>query len=277
VPSCQSDKDCTAGGLTCDLESHTCKQCLVNADCPLSYHCDAGKCEHDACVPGASRCGAKLGSVEQCAAAGDRWLTLFCSNSQSCVSVLGEASCSNWLCSPATTSCSTDTRRVEVCAADGTTTLVAKECADDEVCTAGNCAKVLCAPMLQFCKGGVVNECSADGTVSNLKQTCGPGTHCDDASALCLANYCSPGTERCEGNQVQRCNADGSGYVLDHECGTGSVCAGGVCRALLCEPNARSCDPSGVVRQCNALGTQAPVVDSCGAGEHCYENGANAT
>ncbi|HET7545111.1 MAG TPA: hypothetical protein VFK05_34840 [Polyangiaceae bacterium] len=272
---CDADAECTGVGLVCDYSKHVCTQCLVNADCPSTYHCAEGRCARDGCVAGASRCTKDGKGVELCGPEGDRWLTLFCAASQNCDADQGKATCSGWLCTPGTGGCSKDARRVEVCSADGESTLVDHECSATQVCTAGTCKEVVCTPGLSYCKAGAVLRCSDDGTSSTSVQVCGADSFCDDATAQCSTNACKPGTQTCQGNAAVRCKADGSGFETTDDCGKSSICTNGACRALLCEPNTRSCDDQGHVLLCNASGTAVTVVDTCDSGQHCVQTASS--
>ncbi|HVY49356.1 MAG TPA: IgGFc-binding protein [Minicystis sp.] len=90
------------------------------------------------------------------------------------------------------------------------------------------------------------------------------------------APACDQGTERCSGEQVQRCapGDDGQlGFQVEDDCGArGLVCATGLLRCTVCQPNALLCSGQEAM-QCKADGSGAEAIRTCdpSAGQACRE------
>jgi hypothetical protein len=159
------------------------------------------------------------------------------------------------------------------CNADGSGYLAGGvDCATSgQICAAGACTDLLCAPSTRYCDLGTVRQCSADGLSSTLYATCTATQYCDGATATCLAQVCSPNQPWCNGNVATTCNDDGSGYLTTGgtDCSTVSrVCVAGGCQDLVCVPNSRYCD-SGTVRQCSTDGSSSTLYQTCSAAQYC--------
>src|SRR5690606_25879370 len=53
---CDSDKDCTGGGLLCSEELGLCAECIESSDCGSGETCSQGECIAAICAPGPTQC-----------------------------------------------------------------------------------------------------------------------------------------------------------------------------------------------------------------------------
>src|SRR5262249_48794668 len=131
---------------------------------------------------------------------------------------------------------------------------------------------VSCAPGTPRCgPNKSVQQCKPDGTGW---VTVG---HCEDNQG-CSAGQCSPAS--CSG-MVSRCTLDGriqtcllgNGTFGDPvACPAGQACVGTDCIMTVCAPNARFCDGM-QVRQCDTLGSNSMVVNTCTGNQVCANGG----
>jgi len=238
--ACASDIVCTGDGLLCDKTAGHCVECLAHADCPGPYHCSAGSCELDVCMAGTSNC--KGNAVRRCNAAGDGYDSTPCGARQTCSAPGGVAACATWICTAGMAECDASAKKLITCAADGLSVATTVDCsAQGQVCFAGKCQTLICAPSMRFCEGKALKQCSADGLSATTVQTCLTTEYCDDASTTCRTGVCTPNQPGCDGTRAAVCNALGSGWLAGTDCNTlvGERCSAGAC---VCAASRADCD-----------------------------------
>lgn len=140
--------------------------------------------------------------------------------------------------------------------------------ANGKVCEAGVCAPLICEPNARYCEGNDVRRCSAHGGSSQVLQECWESEYCDAVSGACIPDGCAAGEPVCAGNVASTCKADGSAAQPGGTDCAEQVCHHGACQALVCVPNARSCE-AGNVALCNSLGTSFAPYATCRPREFC--------
>jgi hypothetical protein len=131
-------------------------------------------------------------------------------------------------------------------------------CPDNASCSAG---ALRCGPNKS------VEQCKTDGSgwmplghcADN--QNCSGG-QCSPSSCMGSATQCTPD------GRVQTCLATNGTYSDPVPCPTGQACVGTGCIMTVCTPNARFCDGQ-QVRQCDQLGSNSSVVDTCTGTQMC--------
>ena len=131
-------------------------------------------------------------------------------------------------------------------------------CPDNASCSAG---ALRCGPNKS------VEQCKADGSGWM------PLGHCADTQN-CSGGQCSPSS--CTGNatqctpdgRIQTCLPTNGTYSDPVACPTGQACVGTGCIMTVCIPNARFCDGQ-QVRQCDMVGSNSNVVDTCTGTQMC--------
>ncbi len=199
-----------------------------------------------------------------------------CTSSRYCDDSQGSAVCEQRICTANSPVC--DGNRATTCndngsgyASGGTT------CEADETCVSGTCLPVICTPNAYYCEGGNVQRCGADGTTSQLKDTCRASEYCEEGVSYCQTDTCTAGQPTCDGELVATCAADGSGPLADGVgCGDGETCAGGVCKAIYCTPGTQYCEDN-YRRTCNSTGTGYSSSSTCSSTMYCSQDTATTT
>lgn len=232
--------------------------------------CVDGKCVTCTCTPGQTACYDDFTIIE-CA---EDCLSTFetpCDAGKSCLN----GACFDWLCEPGTHFCDGDVYKI--CSSNGLSIQYEEDCAKKKQhCFNGACINTECPPNEYFCKdGSTMAHCAEDG-MSFTTEACPAEHYCDDggAAVTCLPWVCIPGEAFCEDNAAKICDAIGSAVVNEVDCGD-NVCVGGVCKSVICDAGTYSCNGSAVM-ECDPTGTSLSLVETCGEGQYCGENGDTA-
>jgi hypothetical protein len=147
----------------------------------------------------------------------------------------------------------------------------------EQTCKDGLCSPRVCVPQSVFCTGQDLRRCNATGNDFEVLATCSETETCDGGLQTCVAHSCVPQQPLCDDDVATVCLLDGSGPAAGGiDCYLqGQVCVSGACKARICEPSLSFCQ-AGSVYQCNASGTAAAPVQTCGAGQRCetFDDGA---
>lgn len=139
---------------------------------------------------------------------------------------------------------------------------------NNDACT-NTCQSNVCGDGFKY-EG--VEECD-DGNLDNS----------DACATTCLKNnVCGDGAigvdEQCDDNNVasgdgcsSTCQTEFSSCTVSADCASGQACDNNICRAIICEPNAKSCYDSDSWRVCNQLGTRYSPIYNCASGMVCQE------
>jgi formylglycine-generating enzyme required for sulfatase activity len=150
-----------------------------------------------------------------------------------------------------------------------------EECGATQLCIAGSCEELECAPNERFCEGATVRRCAASGLSSTEVSTCASHEYCDAASATCKTGVCAPGEPACDGTRATTCNASGSDFEAGGTaCSASETCASGACQPHVCEPDATFCQGQ-TVKACSTTGLSSSVEETC-VDQACVEAGGAA-
>lgn len=219
------------------------------------------------CEPGTARC--ESGQVLRCNSAGTQYTSeQSCSGRQTCQESSVGASCQAWVCTAGVTEC-VGGERIE-CSDDGLNILTRTNCDDlGKFCVDGSCKDQLCEPNSEFCRGGNVERCDADGRGSSVVQLCDRESFCDPAGPRCVEQVCDPNETSCRSNRIVTCNAEGSGFLPGGvECTTTQTCLFSLCVDHECTAGDRRCRGDAIQR-CRAGFWGFP--SRCPDGEFCDE------
>lgn len=229
------------GAMICDAGACICEN---DAHCAAGEYCDAGSCVDDVCTQGLVFCVGD--DVYQCNANGSNsTLVQSCGNlvcrDGDCIctadSQCGPAEhcsggvCVENLCPPDAVYCKGD--EVWECNADGTAENLVRDCAPmvcsnggcictdhgqcaaDQYCDQGACTADVCTQGQQFCSGGDVYLCNAEGSGSTLVEDCGR-LDCVSAQCRCTSDGQCPGLQVCIDGEC-RMTADSGMHTSDLE------------------------------------------------------------
>jgi hypothetical protein len=226
--------------------------------------CDAKNKRCYKCIPSAKRCDGT--NLVSCSADGLIMQSSECPAGGECMMPSCSASSCKTMPKPAHMECTTG-----VCDGDGTCVgcVNGEDCDTNQVCTGGRCVNKVCTPNMTTCtSGGMLQTCSADGTMQMDGRNCGAGL-CDAPNKTCYA--CKPNTDTCENGGAVHCDASGkqttTACTAANECSTSS-CSGGKCvpgkkgPGTACLNNTKKCDGNGNCSwDCNG--------NDCESGEVC--------
>ncbi|MCA9630279.1 MAG: hypothetical protein KC766_21560 [Myxococcales bacterium] len=269
-PDCSTSLDCAdndAGLQICDVVSHVCVECTAAADCGAAGECvnqrcvshtacsDSRDCEvGDVCDPAKGWCVACVGDAD-------------CPADNSCIASECKPNCvSDNQCTPQNQLCD---KALGVCV----DCLTHDQCPAEFHCSAGKCEFDVCSAGATSCSGNAILTCNEVGDGFSTPTACGPAETCtsSDGSATCAGWACEAGQTYCEpGTQTAlECSTDGLTVLERTDCSaSGQQCFNGECRDQLCTPSSRFCDGN-AVKQCDATGQSATLVQQCGASQYC--------
>ena len=236
------------GGLT---------PCIDDSQCQGGETCSAGECRPacDAlnpctgplslCDPSTNSCVACLGPID-------------CSAIEACIANECVPQCTQGAPCADGERCDTTTGEC-----------VESECVADEDCTGGNTCRagrcipidsIICVAGEESCEGNTLLRCTEDGTAFE-EIDCGSLAVCTGAGtgAACEPIPCAPNEIGCvDESTAFICEADG---VTRSElpCRSDQYCEEGICIALLCEPDAVTCE-NGIIQSCDSLGAEQTTV-----------------
>ena len=220
--------------------------------CEIDETCAAGSCVSSTCAPGATSCAGQ--QLLTCNAGGDGYDETDCAgDGLQCVVDGDTARCDSRLCEPGVSRCSDDGSQRLVCDDVGSAE-EAVDCGQDEVCSAGTCQALTCAPGATRCEGDVRFVCANDG-LSESSMMCGEGETCSNGT--CVEEACVP-----------QCG--------DRMCGVDPVCGEpcGTCSATeTCNASGQcvddTCTPSCGFQQCGVDPVCGESCGTCAASETC--------
>ena len=156
---CQSSKDCQPGQV-CDKGAKLCVECVTSADCDKGLQCQDTVCAPQACLPGASKCGAD-GSVQTCKADGSGLESKPCPKGAVCA---GDG-CKLQVCIPGTPYC--NGTQVMACDATGTAPTPTLDCLaiskEKSMCQQGKCVPVPVGQPNYVLRGGFQSVADVQG------------------------------------------------------------------------------------------------------------------
>ncbi len=274
VPVCTSDKDCIHRNQLCHHEKGYCADCVEQVDCPDVYYCDQDLCKLDVCKVGTTTCmgGTSIGT---CNAIGSGYDIAACPISTTCAEKDGIAACQPWLCTPGTSDCDVAGNVLKLCAQDGLSIASEQDCAaDGQSCYLQQCKPKVCEPGSLFCQGNEARECTANGTDSVLRSTCGQGQYCVEGQATCAVQNCAPDLAYCDGEVATKCDSIGSGLLPDGTDCTedGNVCYAGACAPVVCD--GPFCQ-DGNAWSCLNHGTLSALSATCNSNQYCADGGCH--
>lgn len=248
--------------------------------CDDGQLCQEGGCVEIVCDPSSYTCDA-AGNLRQCSADGTlSTIVASCGGDKFCLVEGATHGCTDEVCTAGQPVC--DGHVATTCNSEGSGfESGGTDCsATGKVCVGGACKQTTCEPSTRFCKDGDVWLCTAQGTSSQLFDTCAASEFCDGATSSCKKQVCSADAASCNGTIAAKCNADGSGYLAAGaiDCNaTKKVCEAGVCKAKVCTPNALYCK-TGDVYRCNESGSSSALEATCSPGSYfCSESGNSAS
>lgn len=271
---------CTPGALGCPGgEVGTCNA-LGSAyedltACDTSQICLAGVCEPIVCDASQRYCDGQ--TVRSCNATGTSsavWDT--CTSGEFCNDLGTTAYCSTDVCVAGQPACNGDVQGTCNAEGSGLEAEGTTDCAlTSQVCVAGACEDVICSASERLCVDGNVHLCVNKGSTTQIYDTCTASEYCDESTATCQTQICVPSDPGCDGDVARTCNSDGSGWEAggtDCSALSNKACDGGTCEDVICPAGGRYCSGTQVMN-CNSLGTQGSVYQSCSSNYHCYESG----
>jgi len=246
--TCGADADCPAGAV-CDPVVGLCVECLFEHQCAAGTHCMSGDC-----VPYAT-----------CVEDEDCPEGLVCApDLLECVPCIADAQCET---SPATPYCDATLYLCVEC-------LESAQCAEAFECLAGVCVPYLPCASSKDCDEGICWT-EAGKCVDCIEQAdCEEGT-------ICVGHVCEPICESdkdCK-DQDGVCDKDLGvcvDCVGDADCPDVYHCLTGVCVLDLCAQDVQLCDGATVVA-CSEVGDGFVLVDTCGEGQACTQDGETAS
>lgn len=190
--SCDSDRDCSASGLVCDLDEGICVACVRDADCPTSEVCIANECAAPTACTSSTMCPGLVcdldrGICVECVGDAD------CDGAEICLSSRCEracdddADCAGRMCdsvSGVCVECLSDAHCVapEICDPSSRTCVELCTCATDADCDDGS-----------FCNGQeICGGCTVGCTAA--ASPCVPGEMCDELLDRCVTDCATPDT-----------------------------------------------------------------------------------
>lgn len=262
VTPCAQERDCPEAAPICGPAGY-CVECATHSQCPDVYHCAEGRCLLDVCETSETRCDASRRGIESCTISGSGFGGEACAPQQTCDEDAGQPACTDWVCTPESETCDTNGTHVELCSADGLSVASRTDCeARGEICIAGACQRLACAPDAFICEEGDLYRCNEDGTELELDQTCFADERCDAAEETCIPLVCTPGARTCDGDVVATCNNDGSAFTGETTpCKENESCFEGACRPRICVGE-YFCDGDESVL-CTDRGTRTEVAERC--------------
>lgn len=141
-----------------------------------------------------------------------------------------------------------------------------------------SCSAYSCQPPAVACESS--KDCAALGKVCDkvagacvdcaAPEDCAAGAVC--LQRTCVIPACVEGEATCVDAVTQRsCRADGLGFRVD-ACKSGELCVAGSCKATVCAPGSKRCEPTGGgIQLCDASGTGWGVAAACPTGEVCAD------
>ena len=235
-PACTSDVDCVASGQFCEKASAV-RRCV---QCVRTSDCSAGlHCRGNECKPVAAACATSLQCMPDKVCDTARGLCVQCASDADCIAIPGQTCVAN-TCVSATPTCQTSL----------------------------DCNSQVCDPTSKKCV-----DCIADGDCNLPGATTGP--------QHCIRNVCKP-----ECTSDKQCTPEGMLCDLgglkvcvqcktNAECPLSAHCAGGQCKADMCDSTEAMCVGNGVAR-CNAAGTGWGAVENCPSDKPCKALGGAA-
>ena len=222
VAGCKANSDCGgggagadggAGGIQCDLPSHTCVQCVDDTACGFGQVCAGNKCvagcnPQHGCAGGQACCGgacvAILSDARNCGGCGNACATGAACCGGACLPTTTVANCGACgnACSPGADCCGgtcSSIRTTQNCGACGKTCGANTGCCDGQSCIAlttnQNCGAcgTTCTGVKSCCGAGCV-DLNADNKICGACGTaCGAGTSCFNARCVpCINGTCVP-------------------------------------------------------------------------------------
>ena len=264
APGCKADGDCAGtdgGALRCDVKSHRCARCLVDAECP-----DGQICKEGACVDGCSGMRACAGALSCCGT--------------SCVDVRGDSfncgACGNacaggWTCCKST--CVNPTDDLMNCGGCGVVCSVANGA---PACVGRACAIGGCNAGWDDCNGSVRDGCETN-TDTNPFNCGGCGHFCTIPRAQarcdkgqCAIDVCLGFFADCNGQVQDGCETNTRSDVkncgdCNLVCGSAHAtpaCVAGACAIAACDAGFADCN------HWSGDGCEVPVaadLKNCGA------------
>ncbi len=139
-----------------------------------------------ACIPGERTCVDDW-TLGVCDANGTGFDETNCGPSALCRS--GQCDIAEGPCDAGERTCRNDTEAL-VCNADETG-FDTQPCSGDQLCYQGTCRELSCLPDSRSCQGDDVVQCNADGTSSQVVETCGAGETCERGACVEDAGPCA--------------------------------------------------------------------------------------
>ncbi|MFH1530832.1 MAG: hypothetical protein ABIK09_08895 [Pseudomonadota bacterium] len=246
--TCGADDDCPEG-LFCDPIPELCVACLFEHQCAGGTHCVGGDC-----LP-----------FTTCLEDGDCPEGLVCAaDLLECVPCTADAQCE---ASAATPWCDVPLYLCVEC-------LESAQCAEAFECLAGVCVPYLPCVSSKDCDEGI---CWTD---AGKCVDCVEETDCDEGTT-CVGYVCEPicaSDKDCK-DQDGVCDKD-LGVCMecvgDADCPDVYHCLTGICVLDLCAQGVQLCDGAAVMA-CNEVGDGFALVDTCGAGQACKQEGGSAS
>ena len=232
--TCDSDKDCRALEMLCDVAAHRCVSCLFDTNCAEGERCVEGACTRSLtcensldCVDqpgGRSVCDPVLLECVECVLGAD------CPENHDCIAreCVEYTPCETSLDCPPMQVCNEATSRCVQCVGDN-------DCQEGQRCVAATCREGCvsdkdCTPLGMLCDaaGGYCVECRGH-------LDCAEQEYC--AATVCEADECVAGSSQCQGNAITVCLPDGEGLGSAVPCVGTDVCVQAGSTAQ-CQPDA---------------------------------------
>jgi hypothetical protein len=135
-------------------------------------------------------------------------------------------------------------------------------CPDNASCSAGS---QRCGPNKS------VEQCKPDGSGWMPIGHCGDGQNC--SGGQCSPTSCMGTATQCTPDgRIQMCLPTNGTYSDPAPCPAGQACVGTGCIMTVCTPNSLFCDGM-QVRQCDPLGSNSSVVNTCTGNQMCANGG----
>jgi hypothetical protein len=247
---CQDDFECPDG--VCNPFTHTCVECMIDADCPDKHECDKWhcialpECIEDGDCPEGLLCWAEEEVCVECVEDTDCPLGECLDNE--CVLPCGDGCPPDFICDELTNLC------VE-CLSD-------VDCLEEEWCynLENECLEDQCFPGAVGCVGNSTAVCADNGSGWTDLQPCPSGLVCKSGECEDL-QICEPGLVSCKDEfTIHICSADGT--ALEEEpCPDEFFCKDGQCIGD-CVPN---CDN----QECGPSNCPGYSCGECDEGFHC--------
>jgi hypothetical protein len=282
APGCKNAADCSGQNKTCDVATHTCFECLGDADCGAGQRC-AGRICVQGCAPsapcpsGQTCCGGACvnpsNNMDDCGACGvacpwhPHGIPACLAGSCTYACAAGFADCDGDVAD----GCEIDTRSDTAhCGSCSNACPIPPNAV--ATCTRSGCGYT-CLAGYSDCNGLAADGCEVHSAVDNANcgacgVTCAAGA---EQTAACVDGRCDKacvaGWGDCDGNAANGCETDLTTTTNCGSCGTTCtapsyevpVCSQGQC--IQCFPYTKDCDKN----PANGCETNITTISNCGA------------